>query len=173
MTSNLSLYADLCADFFTTLNQRFVEVFNLKTSFTEDNILPGDKFGIITLNSINPDRDKRYGSESRGTFQILSMRMDIIMKNGIATRIEGEAEKARMMLNLHHGLPLMRQYFNDNELITDFKTDESFQGILSQAKRPPGTSADAKNTWVATVTCSAIALILINVDVNGLHIPRN
>lgn len=172
MPSNLSPYAELCADFFTTLNTRFVELFQLKTFYSEDNILPDERYGVITLNSIEPDRDRSYGSEVRGGHQLLSMRMDLILKSGINTRVEGEAEKARLMLDLHHGIPKLKEYYDNDELVAEIRSDESFLGILAQAKRPQGNVANSLNSWIATVTCSATALILIKVDINGLHLMR-
>lgn len=172
MPSNLSPYAELCGDFFTTLNTRFVELFELKTFYSEDNILPDERYGVITLNGINPDRDRSYGSEVRSGYQLLSMKMDLILKAGINTRIEGEAEKARLMLNLHHGIPKLKEYYDNDDLVAEIRTDENFSGILSQAKRPQGNVANSPNSWIATVTCSAIALILIKTDTNGLHLMR-
>lgn len=172
MPSNLSPYAELCADFFTTLNLRFVELFELQPSFSEENIQVGQRYGVIRLDGIGPDRDRSYGSEVRGGSQILSMRMEIIMKSAIRTRIEGEAENARLMLNLHHGIPKLKEYFANDQLVSEIRTNEDFSGILSQAKKPEGNTANSRNPWVATVTCSAIALIVIKVDVNGLHLMR-
>ena len=76
------------------------------------------------------------------------------------------------MLDLHHGIPKLKEYYGNNQLVSEIRTDESFSGILAQAKRPQGNVANAPNSWIATVTCSAIALIVIKVDVNGLHLMR-
>ena len=172
MPSNLSPYSELCADFFNTLNTRFVELFELKTFYSEDNILPGERYGIITVNGLNSDRDRSYGSEVRGGHQLLSMRMDLILKSGINTRVEGEAEKTRLMLDLHHGISKLKEYYDNDGLVAEIRSDESFSGILTQAKRPQGNVANAPNSWIATVTCSVTALILIKVDINGLHLMR-
>lgn len=172
MPSNLSPYAELCANFFTTLNTRFVELFQLKTFYSEDNILPGERYGIITVSRGGRERDLTSAGDIRAGFKLLELQMDVILKSGINTRVEGEAEKTRLMLDLDHGIPKLKEYFDNDQLVSEIKSNEDYLPILAQAKRPQGNVANSPNSWVATVTCSAIALIVIKVDVNGLHLMR-
>lgn len=170
----LSPYAELCADFFNQLNAKFLEIFELQPEFRGENILPGDRFGIISVSGFEEDNSKSYGGSNvrGGGFEAISMKMDVILRSGIATYIEGEAEKARLALDLDHGISLLKQYFPNEGLISAFKAERNYRPMLSQAKSQQGNVANAKNSWIATVTTTATALIIIKTDFNGLHLMR-
>lgn len=158
----LSPYSQLCSDFFTQLNLYFVNYFQLAPSYKYEGISEGDRFGIITVRSLEEDRNR--GTEVRGGFQFLKIHMEILMTLGASDRISSEALALSTALDLHHGIPALKQFF-DTGLIHDLKTDSEISSVKRQVLKPP-------NNWIVDITCTAQANMLIFVDASGQHIMK-
>ena len=160
----LSPYSQLCPDFFNQLNQYFTDLFQLAPTYRYEGIVDGDRYGIITIRSLEPDRSKAAGNETRYGFQFLLARMEILMTFGTSDRISAESLALEAALDLHHGIPALKHFFDDG-LVYDLRTDAEISSVKRQALKPP-------NNWIVDVTCGAIANIAIFVDENGEHIMK-
>jgi len=160
----LSPYSQLCADFFTDLNQFFINYFQLADTYRREGIENGDRYGIITVRSLEPDTS--HGTDVRQGFQFLLVKMEILMTFGSSDRISSESLALSAALDLHHGIPALKQFFDDGSgLIYDLKTDEQITTVKRQALKPP-------NNYIVDVVCGAIANMSIVVDIDGKHVMR-
>ncbi|MEH2033199.1 MAG: hypothetical protein V7K67_26820 [Nostoc sp.] len=157
----LSPYSQLCPDFFENLNQYFTNLFQLAPTYKYEGIAEGDRYGIITIRSLEPDRDQNSGKDVRQGFQFLVARLEILMTMGASDRISAEALALSTALDLHHGIPALKQFFSAG-LVYDLKTDSGITSVKRQALKPP-------NNWIVDVTCTGVANMSIYVDINGQH----
>ena len=157
----LSPYSQLCSDFFIELNHYFTDYFQLERTYRDEGIAPGDRLGVITIRSLDPDTSRTAGTEVRGGFQFLLVKMEILMTFGAGDRISSEGLALSAALDLHHGIPALKQFLRES-LISDFKTDEQITTVKRQALKPP-------NNYIVDVVCGAIANIAIYVDADGEH----
>jgi hypothetical protein len=161
----LSPYSQLCPDFFENLNQYFTNLFQLAPTYKYEGIVEGDRYGIITVRSLEPNTDDRQADkEVRGGFQFLVARLEILMTMGAGDRISAEALALSTALDLHHGIPALKQFFSAG-LVYDLKTYSDITSVKRQALKPP-------NNWIVDVTCRGVANICIYVDINGQHLMK-
>ncbi|MBN3946438.1 MAG: hypothetical protein HWQ38_08070 [Nostoc sp. NMS7] len=160
----LSPYSQLCSDFFIDLNNYFTNYFELEQTYRNEGIAPGDRFGVITIRSLDPDPSKTSGTEVRQGFEFLLVKMEILMTLGASDRISSEGLALAAALDLHHGIPALKQFLRES-LIYDLKTDEQITTVKRQALKSP-------NNYIVDVVCGAIANIAIYVDINGQHVIK-
>ncbi|PHJ64930.1 hypothetical protein VF04_03840 [Nostoc linckia z7] len=159
-----SPYSELCSVFFTELNDYFVNYFQLAPTYRYEGIAEGDRFGVITFRSLAENRDRASGRAVRGGFQFLELQMEILMTLGASNRITSEALSLSAALDLHHGIPALKQFF-DSRLIYDLMTTSDITCVKRQALKPP-------NNWIVDITCEATANMSIFVDINGQHLIK-
>jgi hypothetical protein len=159
-----SPYSQLCSDFFVELNQYFVNYFELAPTYRYEGIAEGDRFGIITFRSLTEDNNKAAGRAVRGGFQFLNLQMEILMTFGASNRIASEALSLSTALDLHHGIPALKQFF-EGRLIYDLMVSSEIVSVKRQTLKPP-------NNWIVDITCEATANMSIFVDINGQHLMK-
>lgn len=160
-----SVYSEAVKAFVKELNKAFVAHFGLLEEYQHDGILPGDRYGVISTRNLVPNNSKKAGRQVRGGCQFLVFNLDIIFTIGCETRIEIESEASGLLLDIHDGIPRLKESLNSG--IFDLQTDENFNASFRQSLGQP-------HTWIADITCAATADITVFVDEKGFHInPTN
>ena len=157
---NRSPYAAFSGEFVQELNNVFIAYFGLLSEYQYEGINDGDRYGLISIRSLETNKQRKAGSQVRGGFQFLVFKLDILFTLGCSSRINAESLAAEWMLNLHHGIPALKKMLNST--IFDLQSDESFTCVKRQATKPP-------HNWIIDLTCEATADLAIKVDQMGTH----
>ena len=163
-----SPYSRAVADFFIKLNEEFCLALGLMAPFKYDDVLPGERFGIITPRSIKPDTERAPANRNVRTgyeFQVIELEILVVLgchpKEIRTGRLESEITGVMMMLDIPHVIPTLKENL-PSELIYDLQATGETAQTLRQSVRPP-------HTWTVDVTSGAEAKLVIRRDAQGTH----
>jgi hypothetical protein len=167
----ISLYSNGVAEFLTTLNDQFCLQLGLKNPFKYEDILPGERYGIIAPRSIGPDSDRSPAHTNVRTgyqFQAIDLEILIVLgcERGAAEgRVESQIAGLKMILGLQTVIPSLKANLPNN-LIYDLQQVGESSIVLRQSTRPP-------HTWTVDVTSSAVAKLTTKRNAQGEHAQPN
>lgn len=155
-------YADAIAKSLVDLNQKLAQVFQLRTPYTRDDVLPGHRYGFIDVRSLDE-------GENRGTVagvEIKNLTLEVLLTIGCENFGDAIVQTGRIALELDAGIPAMKQLLEAGSF-HDFKLSGSIQTSKRQLMKPirPGV-----HSYVVDATCEVIAPIAIYKDINGEHV---
>jgi len=151
---------------FTNLSQR------RGGDYQATDILPGEQYAILKLESMDRNRDRsrgveqvRMGVNARSFKFILSLTLgvDCTGLDEQAALIKADTEGAKAMLDLEHQVAEIKtQVSTAYGLVEDLELELPVDMGPSQTLRDPGT-------WVVNVTASVSLTFWVHRDINGLH----
>lgn len=170
MSRIISPYSQTIGSFFEELNKSFCDSLGLKTPFKYEDILPGERFGLITPRSYAPDSGRSPAHQNvRTGYEFWLFNLEILVVIGcnrqpnpnLVGRLRSEIAGCEVMLDIQNAIPALKQTL-PNELIYDIQCMGEIAQVLRQSVRPP-------NHWMVDVTANAQAKLTIRRDAQGLH----
>ena len=159
----LSPYEKPVEEFFISLYSIFKEELQLQEGFSEDFLIPGDRFGMMSCGGFSLDTDKSP-TRARGTREFCLFEIYLIMILGAETYLEAQLIGARSAIALSSVIssfksrPELKQVGGFYDLVPDNRIDYT----LAQDIKAP-------HYFRVQVGCNLFAKLAIKTNVLGVH----
>lgn len=144
------------------INEHFVEALELMTPYTRDDVIPGDRYGIINFRSFGVDRSSK-ARNTRSGFQPKVFQIDILLTIGCETWTEARSLAPSTMVDLDHAIPSLKALIETHGWVYDLETGGDIYQSMRQSISPP-------HFWMVDVTTNAIARMQVFKAATGEHI---
>lgn len=159
----VSPYSALVEDLVTEVNQHFVDILELTTPYTRDDVIPGDRYGIINFRSFGVDRTSKARNVKGGGFQPKVFQIEILLTLGYETWAEARCAAVAQMVDLDNAIPSLKQMIESKAWIYDIEVAGDIYQSMRQSISPP-------HFWMVDITTSAIARMQIYKNILGQHV---
>ena len=143
------------------INRHFAAILDLTAPYTREDIIPGDRFGIINFRSFGSDTTK-LSRESRAGFESCQFQVEILLTIGCATWIDSCAIAAATMMDLDHAIPAIKQLVEQKSWVYDLQV----KGDIVQSMRQ---SIQTPHYWMVDISCDAVAKMQVYKTASGEH----
>lgn len=154
------------------IERAFTNEFHLTQPFLSDDILPGERYGVLAIDSFLPDPDRVPLQRNRGGAEAKEIRATVIIKEAIDITglsepdIKKQAEIVFLQccLDLDHGFSQMKKDINDGQFVHDVgigpePIDRAYSVFLKD-----------QQTCVVGITAIAIIKLMIRRGLDGEHL---
>jgi hypothetical protein len=171
-----SPYADYLPNYYRSLAIAFRNQFNLSGEIPNENdIVPGERYGTITIETLDIDRqhpslqNNRLGVNTRVLRGAIALQIAVSAAelNEMDTHVLVEGVALQEMINLDHGIYALNEIIpGDFGFVGPLRVEGPIDRLLSQS-----LSGD-KYTWIITMTCQIAMTVQINRDAYGRHMTE-
>lgn len=152
-----SPYAQLAKDFIYAINKSFLEVFQLEPRFTYDDVMPGEKFGIISLVDDDVINQRTLNSSQRKAANFV-----VLIVIGCEHKIEADAEAFAWVMEIDNAIAEIKQIIEAPKFVTDVKLGSKVTCVPRQSIKSP-------HPWMVDISFELQAQYVIYRDANGKH----
>lgn len=139
------------------INNVFLSEFSLLMPFKYDDVLPGERYGLLSFEEF--DRDTRL--QATDIFKVL--RGNLILVTAHETELDASLEAAQLILDLDHFAGVVKEQLPSGyNILYDFVIENSIQRALRQPLAEP-------DIWIADVTATVAARIALPKTATGSH----
>jgi hypothetical protein len=163
----------------TQINQAFTRSFDLKTPFRYEDVLPGERYGIINFRYLRQGEFRAYGSVDRR-----SLIMDALICVGCRDMYEASQMELAWMINADHVSKAIQNLedFDGAELLGDLAVNSQITAVPRQSLKPLEDTQDpnpkTKNgrnlrpihPWIVDVSWEITGTLYIPEGYRGQHI---
>lgn len=143
------------------VNRHFVENLELLTPYTSEDVVPGDRYGIINFRSFGVDRSSRAANARTG-FQPKVFQIEILLTLGCTDWIEAKVLATGCMVDLDHTIPYLKRLIEQKSWIYDFEIQGDIIQSMRQSVQPP-------HFWMVDITADATARMQVYRNAAGEH----
>lgn len=135
----------------------FISEFELLTPFKYDDVLPGERYGILSFEEF--DRDTRLNATD--VFKVI--RGDLILVFGYDNEQSAKIQPAQIMLDLDNFVGVCKEKLPSGyNVLYDFVLESSITRSLRQPLNDP-------DLWIAVLTATVAARIALPKTKTGSH----
>lgn len=152
-----SPYAQQAKEFIEAINKSFLEAFQLEPCFTYDDVLPGQKFGIISFVDDDVLNQRNLNSIQRKVANFI-----VLIVIGCEQRIEANAEAFAWAQEIDNAIAEIKQIIEAPKFVTDIKIGSKITCVPRQSIKKP-------HPWMVDISFEVQAQYAIFRDSNGKH----
>jgi hypothetical protein len=154
------------------LERTFTNEFHLTQPFLSDDILPGERYGVMAIDTYARDPDRPLLQRNRGGAESKEIRATVVIKEAFdatgMTNIDAKKQAESLFLqwcfDLEHGFSQMRGDINNGQFVYDVDLgpepiDRAYSVYLKD-----------ENAWVVGITAIAVIKLMVCRSIEGEHV---
>lgn len=152
-----SPYASQAKEFIKAINKSFLEAFQLEPRFTYDDVMPGEKLGIISFVDDDVINQRTLNTTQRKVANFI-----VLIVIGCEHKIEADAEAFAWVQEIDNAIAEIKQIIEAPKFVTDVKIGSKITCVPRQSIKKP-------HPWMVDISFEVQAQYVIYRDVNGKH----